>query len=84
KYIVRFDIWPKIEDVVFIESNAMTSASNESLNDFVDALEVLNYNICKNAKVDVDKIYEERFNCPASLIPNVTFDFDLEYEKQTV
>lgn len=77
KYIVRFDIWPKIEDVVFVSINVMTSANRESINDIVDALGIANYNICKNAKVDVDKVYEERFCCPASLIPNVTFDFDL-------
>lgn len=77
KYIVRFDIWPKIEDVVFVSINIMTSANNESINDFVNALEIVNYNICQNAKVDVDKVYEERFKYPASLIPNITFDFDL-------
>lgn len=81
KYIVRFDIWPKIEDVVFVAINVMTSANNESINDFVDALEIVNYNICKNAKVDVDKVYEERFNYPASLIPNISFDFDLVIPK---
>lgn len=77
KYIVRFDIWPKIEDVAFVAINATTSANSKNIRDFVDALKVADYNICHNAKVDVDSVYKERFNYPATLIPEVTFDFDL-------
>lgn len=78
KYIVRFDIWPKIEDVIFVSVNAMTSTDAESLGGFVETLGLSEYNICKNAKVDVDAIYIERFKCAASVIPKLTFDFDLE------
>lgn len=78
KYMVRFDIWPKIEDVVFVSVDVMTSANRGSIWDFVQALNIDKHNICNNTKVDVDALYIERFHCPASLIPKVTFDFDLD------
>ena len=78
KYIIRFDIWPKIEDVTFVTVIATSSADNHSLNDFVDALGLDELNICSQPRVDVDKVYEERFNCPAMFIPEVTFDFELQ------
>ncbi len=78
KYIVRFDIWPKIEDVVFVSVNAMTSTDKEGFNGFVEELGIKQFNICQNNKVDVDAIYLERFGCAASEIPKVTFDFELD------
>lgn len=78
KYMIRFDIWPKIEDVVFVSIEVMTSANNASIKDLVQALNIEEYNICKYTKVDVDEVYMERFYYPAILISKVTFDFDLE------
>lgn len=78
KYIIRFDIWPKIEDVTFVTVIATSSADDHNLSDFVDALGLEELNICAQPRVDVDKVYEERFNCPAMLIPEVTFDFDFQ------
>ena len=46
KYILIFDIWPKIEDIVFVSVNVMSSANQESINDFVSALELDVYNKC--------------------------------------
>ena len=78
KYIIKFDIWPKIEDVTFVTVTATTSANEHSLNDFVDALGLEELNICHKPKVDVDTIYLERFHCTAMSMPEVTFDFDLQ------
>lgn len=78
KYILIFDVWPQIEDLVFVSVNVMSSASKESIRDFVDMLELEKYNKCTNKRVDVDEIYLERFKKAASFIPNITFDFDLD------
>ena len=81
KYIIRFDIWPKIEDVTFVSVAATSSADDYSLNDFVDALGLSELNICSQPRVDVDKVYEERFGYSAMSISEVTFDFDLQFPK---
>lgn len=78
KYIIKFDIWPKIEDVTFVSVTATASADDHSLADFVDALGLDEFNICHQPRVDVDKVYEERVGCPAMSIPEVTFEFDLQ------
>jgi len=78
KYIIRFDTWPKIEDVTFVTVTATSSADAHSLSDFVDALGLNELNVWSQPRVDVDKVYEERFNCPAMSIPEVTFEFDLQ------
>lgn len=77
KYIIRFDTWPKIEDVTFVTVTATASAYGHNLSDFVDALHLDELNIWSQPRVDVDKVYEERFGCPAMSIPEVTFEFDL-------
>lgn len=77
KYIIRFDIWPKIEDVVFVSIIVASSASQDDIDGFVDALDVRKFNKDENTMVDVDKIYESRFGRPARFIPEVTFDFEL-------
>ena len=78
KYIIKFDIWPKIEDVAFVSVIATASADDHNLADFVDALGLDEFNIWHQPRVDVDKVYEERFGCPAMSIPEVTFEFDLQ------
>jgi hypothetical protein len=83
KYVIRFDIWPKIEDVTFVTVIATSSADNYSLSDFVDALGLEELNIWSQPRVDVDKVYEDRFHCPAMFIPEVTFDFDLQIPKRS-
>ena len=45
KYIIKFDIWPKIEDVTFVSVTATASADDHSLADFVDALGLDEFNI---------------------------------------
>lgn len=77
KYVIRFDTWPKIEDVTFVTVTAASSAEDHSLSDFVDVLGLAELNIWPQPRVDVDKVYEERFGCPAMSIPEVTFEFDL-------
>ena len=83
KYVIRFDIWHKIDDVTFVTVTATSSVDDHSLSDFVDALGLAELNIWTQPRVDVDKIYEERFGCPAMAIPEVTFDFDLQTPKST-
>lgn len=80
KYIIKFDIWPKIEDVTFVSVNTISSANEDSLNGFVDALGLSELNIWKQPRVDVDIVYEQRFGRPARLIPEVTFEFDLNLD----
>ena len=80
KYIVRFDIWPKIEDVVVVVISVTSSASKEDIDGFVEALGISDKVIVNKNQtmVDVDSIYNERFGKPASLIPEITFDFDFD------
>ncbi|OQB13704.1 MAG: hypothetical protein BWY15_01552 [Firmicutes bacterium ADurb.Bin193] len=78
KYIVRFDIWPKIEDVVFVTVNVASSANKDDIEGFIAALELNQFDIDDNEMVDVDNEYQKRFGKPASLIPEVTFEFDLD------
>ena len=78
KYIIKFDIWPTIEDVTLVSVTATASADDHSLADFVDALGLDEFNIWHQPRVDVDKVYEERVGCPAMSIPEVTFEFDLQ------
>ena len=77
KYIIKFDIWPKIEDVAFVSVSATSSANDHSIMDFVDLLGLNELNRCPDRRVDVDKEYEERIGYPAMSIPMVTFEFDL-------
>lgn len=77
KYIIRFDLWPEIEEVVFVAISVLSSASDNNISDFIDVLEIEKYNLDNNKMVDVDSVYEKKFGCPAILIPEVTFDFKI-------
>lgn len=91
KYIIRFDIWPKIEDITFIAIVATSSADEQSIFGLIGALDLAEYElrddirraICEQdsilfkSKTDVDSVYRERFGHPASMISQVTFDFPL-------
>ena len=76
KYIVKFDIWPKIEEVTFVSVSFASSADENSMSNFIELLGLKEYNICKNQRADVDEEYKKRFGKPAMSIPILTFDFD--------
>lgn len=76
RYIIKFDIWPKIEDVVFVSVSSASSANENSMVNFVDLLGLREFNICNNPRADVDEEYRKRIGKPAMAIPMVTFDFD--------
>jgi hypothetical protein len=75
KYIVRFDIWPKIEDVIFVSITVISSASSDDLKGFISALDIDNLCIKKD-NVDVDDEYREKTKKTATEISNLTFDSD--------
>ncbi len=91
KYIIRFDIWPHIEDVAFVAIASMSSSDERSICGLIEALDILQYDIRADISepisedktnvpkfgTDVDSMYQQRFNYPASLISQVTFDFPL-------
>lgn len=82
KYIIHFDIWPHIEDVTFVAIVSMSSSDERTIDGLIEALDIVQYDIRENKsdstiKTDVDSMYLQRFNYPASLIPQVTFDFPL-------
>lgn len=91
KYIIRFDIWPHIEDVTFVAIASMSSSDERSICDLIEALDILQYDLRSDvlktsiendnnvpkSGTDVDSIYQQRFNYPASMIPQVTFEFPL-------
>ena len=76
KYIVKFDIWPKIDDVVFVSVSFASSANENSMSNFIDLLGLKQFNICENQRADVDEEYKKRVGTPAMSIPILTFDFD--------
>ena len=76
KYIVKFDIWPKIEDVTFVSVSFASSANENSMSNFIDLLGLKEFNICRNQRADVDEEYKKRLGKPAMSIPMLTFDFD--------
>jgi hypothetical protein len=81
KYVIKFDIWPKIEDVVFVSVSSSSSSKDNGINDFAELLGLNALNICHDRRVDVDKEYKERIGYPAMSIPMVTFDFDFQLTK---
>lgn len=79
KYIIKFDIWPKIEEVAFVSVSSISSSANDhNITDFIELLGLNELNQCSDQRVDVDREYKERIGCPAMSIPMVTFEFNLQ------
>lgn len=92
KYIIRFDIWPHIEDVTFVAIASMSSSDERSISGLIEALDIVQYDMRSDVfkttdeadssipqfGTDVDSIYRQRFNYSASLIPQLTFEFPLQ------
>ena len=75
KYMVRFDIWPKIEEITFVGITEISAADNDDVVGFVSALGIDNNSKGGNG-IDVDSEYKKRFGKSASEIPIVSFDLD--------
>jgi hypothetical protein len=73
KYIVRFDIWPKIEDIVFVGIDVASSTKEDDVDGFLNALGIKDL-VEDSYLVDVDKEYKERIGKAASEIPIITFE----------
>lgn len=72
KYIIKFDIWPKIEDVAFVSVSSISSSPNDhSITDFIELLGLNELNKCTDQRVDVDREYKERLP-PVTLYLMVT------------
>lgn len=77
KYMVRFDVWPQIEDVTFVTVEEVTPTDPRSKEAFIKQLNLTKYDISKGAMVDIDNVYKEKLGFRASDIPELRFDFDL-------
>lgn len=77
KYMVRFDVWPEIEEVTFVTVEEVTPTDPRSKEAFIKQLNLTKYDISKGAMVDIDNVYKEKLGFRASDIPELRFDFDL-------
>lgn len=78
KYMIKFDVWPQLEDLTFLTIDAVTPTDPRSKKAFIDILRLERYDISKDKIVDVDDTYEKRWKFRASDIPELRFGFDLE------
>lgn len=74
KYIICFDIWPGLEDIVFVTIDSGPNAENTDLMGFTDLLEINRF-AQKNESIDIDTEYIDRYGVPASKIKRLKFDF---------
>lgn len=74
KYIICFDIWPGLEDIIFVTIDSGPNAENTDLMGFTDLLEINRF-AQKNGSIDVDTEYAARYGVPASKIQRLKFDF---------
>ena len=82
KYIICFDIWPGLEDIIFLTIDSGPNAENTDLMGFTDLLEIERL-AQKNGNIDVDTEYVDRYGTPASRIPRLKFDFfDMKHEDE--
>lgn len=74
KYIVCFDVWPGLEEMMFVTIDSGPNAEDIDIMGFVDLLKI---DQCAKKKggIDVDSEYREFYGTPASEIPRLKFDF---------
>lgn len=77
EYLIRFDVWPKIEEFVFVTLISKSVIDDDDIDDVIAKLYLEEENICTSEKYDVDKIYKLKFGVPASQIPYIAFEFPL-------
>lgn len=74
KYIVCLDIWPGLEDIVFVSIDPGPNAEDIDVRGFVDLLHIEKLKL-QSKHVDVDTEYKTRYGKTASEIKNLKFDF---------
>lgn len=78
KYMIRFDIWPLLDEVTFVTVEAVTPTDPRTKEAFISVLNLNKYDIYKGAMVDVDTIYKDRLDFRASDISQLCFGLDIE------
>lgn len=58
KYTICFDVWPYLENYIFVSITPATNADEEDLNGLVEEIDILNYHL-NNFPTDVDQAYEK-------------------------
>lgn len=82
KYMIRFDIWPLLDEVTFVTVEEVTPTDPRTKAAFIKALNLSKYDICSNRTVDVDSIYRDRVGFRASDIPQLCFGLDIKKQYQ--
>ncbi len=78
KYMIRFDIWPLLDDVTFVTVEEVTPTDPRTKEAFIKLINFSKYDIYKGTMVDVDTTYEQRLGFRASDIPELCFGLDIE------
>lgn len=78
KYVIRFDIWPSLEEVTFVTVEEVTPTDPRTRSAFIDFLNLRDYDVSSGTIVDVDTAYKERLGFKASDIPQLCFELDLK------
>lgn len=78
KYMIRFDIWPSLEEVTFVTVEEVTPTDPRTRAAFIDFLKLRDYDVSSGSIVDVDTAYKERLGFKASDIPQLCFELDLK------
>lgn len=77
KYMIRFDVWPLLDEVTFVTIEEVTPADPRTKEAFIKLLKLEKYNIHAGKIVDVDTAYKERLGFRASDIPQLCFGLDI-------
>lgn len=83
KFMIRFDIWPLLDDVTFVTVEEVTPCDPRTKESFIRLLNLNKYNVYKGKMVDIDSTYKENFGFTASEIPQLCFELDIkkQYEE---
>lgn len=77
KYIICFDTWPGLEDMVFLTVEPGQNAEDTDIAGFLDMLNIDGYSLFKEKSIDVDEFYKKKYSCSATFIPKLKFGFDI-------
>ena len=81
KYIIRFDIWPGLEDYCFVTVEEASAVNPEQKESFIRQLGIAQYDKWEG-HVDIDKVYLKYRGFRAMDIPELTFHADLDRQKE--
>ena len=82
KYMIRFDIWPLLDEVTFVTVEEVTPTDPRTKEAFIKLLNISKYDIYNGTIVDVDTTYKERLGFRASDISQLCFGLDIEEQYQ--